>query len=63
MPTRPTPQASDPVLVDRQLPNLRAGHKKARPGNTEAGSLVTELAFAPRRVRLPCEFVEGNDSP
>jgi len=34
--------------------------QKARPGIAEAGSLVTELAFAPRRVRLPCEFFEGN---
>ena len=42
---------------------LRGVHKKARPGIAEAGSLVTELAFAPRRVRLPCEFLEGNGGP
>src|ERR1700746_263143 len=35
-------------------------HKKSPPRFPKAGSLVTELlAFAPRRVRLPCEFFEG----
>ena len=38
-----------------------AWHKKSPPRIPEAGTLVTELAFAPRRVRLPCEFVEGGD--
>jgi len=35
--------------------------KKSPPRIPEAGTLVTELAFAPRRVRLPCELVEGGN--